>query len=35
MLAAIEALLGDGEGYFTVDKNRRGGVGVEHVEAQD
>jgi hypothetical protein len=31
VLATIEALLGDGEGHFTIMHDRRRGIGMKHV----
>ena len=35
VLATVQALLGDGKLNFTVEHDRRRGVGMKHVEAQD
>src|SRR5580658_4673936 len=32
---AVQPLLSNGELHFTIENERRGGIGVKHVEAQD
>jgi hypothetical protein len=35
VFSAVETLFSDGEGNFAIDDDRRGGVRVKHIEAQD